>query len=177
MHLKLYHTIKCLLHPLSGSWVSFLSVIGLSAGWNLGIVELEAWTCATISILFWKERIQGNYVHKATIHKPCSSTLQFMIPYHKLPQVDILNVGLCTLVHSDVILTLSWRSGSAPAASILSTTWRWPQREAHIKAEKLFCSGESSDRRTMSSTLVQCWYTKKLNSTASNSLYSEPIFL
>ena len=48
---------------------------------------------------------------------------------------------LCTWVHSDVILTLFWRSGWAPTARILSTTWRWPQNEPHVKAEKSFCSG------------------------------------
>ena len=48
---------------------------------------------------------------------------------------------LCTWVHSDVILTLFWRSGLAPTARILSTTWRWPQNEPHVKAEKSFCSG------------------------------------
>ena len=49
--------------------------------------------------------------------------------------------SICTWVHSDAMLTLFWRSGWAPAASILSTTWRWPQNEADIKAETPFCSG------------------------------------
>ena len=110
-----YHTMKYLLSGCDNS----LSLLPESN---------SAWVWAGILALWsWKYWSTLQYLSCSTrCHK------QMYLTYWPLR-------CLCTWVQS--ALTLFWRSGWAPAASILSTTWRWPQNEAHIKAETPLCSG------------------------------------